>query len=375
MTNSVRSFGAEKHSAPQDVSTRPLRVGVVGYGYWGSKHVRVLAGIPNVEVAVIENRPQRLREVASSFPAVRLASSVEEVADDLDAVVVATPPCSHALVAKQALQAGLHALVEKPLATSVAEAQSLVDAADSSGLSLMVGHTFEYNAAVWKLKQLIRSEEFGRILYIHTARLSLGRYQNDCNVIWDLAPHDISIVSYLLDEYPEVAAAWAQRNVGELHADVAYLKLNFPRASVPAFIHVSWLDPSKVRRVTVVGERQMAVYDDLAAEERIRIYDAGVTPTQLGEEPAPFEMPVTYRTGDITSPYIEFPEPLMIQDSHFVDCVRNGGKPDTDGHRGLQIVKVLEATDEVILRGAGDGIESAVHQRIPALAAKSEVAS
>jgi len=375
MTNSVRCVGAEKHSAPEDFSTRPVRVGVVGYGYWGSKHVRVLAGLPNVEVAVIENRPQRLREAASSFPAVRLASSVEEVADDLDAVVVATPPCSHALVAKQALQAGLHALVEKPLATSVAEAQSLVDAADGSGLSLMVGHTFEYNAAVWKLKQLIRSEEFGRILYIHTARLSLGRYQNDCNVIWDLAPHDISIVSYLLDEYPEVAAAWAQRNVGELHADVAYLKLHFPRASVPAFVHVSWLDPSKVRRVTVVGERQMAVYDDLAAEERIRIYDAGVLPAQLGEEPAPFEMPVTYRTGDITSPYIEFPEPLMVQDAHFVDCVRNGGKPDTDGHRGLQIVRVLEATDEAILRGDGDGIEAAVHQRVPALAANSEFAS
>ena len=348
MIDSLRPASPEPRS--DGGGSRPVRVGVVGYGYWGSKHVRVLAGLPNVEVTVVENRPPRLREAALSFPSARLATSLEEACRDLDAVVIATPPCSHALVARQALRAGLHTLVEKPLATSVAEAESIV--AEAEGLTLMVGHTFEYNAAVWKLKQLISSGEFGRVLYIHTARLSLGRYQNDCNVIWDLAPHDISIVSYLLDEYPEVAAAWAQRNVGELHADVAYLRLNFPRASVPAFVHVSWLDPNKVRRVTVVGERKMAVYDDLAAEARIRIYDAGVTPAQLGEEPAPFEMPVTYRTGDITSPYVDFTEPLLVQDSHFVDCVRTGRKPNTDGQRGLEVVKVLEATDGAVLTGS-----------------------
>lgn len=358
-----------------DAENTSVRVGVVGYGYWGSKHVRVLAGLPNVEVTIIENRPHRLREAGSTFPGARLVTALEDASGDLDAVVVATPPCSHTLVALQALRAGLHTLVEKPLATSVAEAESLIDAANAHGVRLMVGHTFEYNAAVWKLKQIIKSDDFGRILYIHTSRLSLGRYQNDCNVIWDLAPHDISIVSYLLDEYPDVAAVWAQRNVGELHADVAYLRLEFPRASVPAFVHVSWLDPNKVRRVTVIGERKMAVYDDLAAEERIRIYEAGVTPTQLGEEPAPFEMPVTYRTGDITSPYVDFAEPLMVQDSHFVECVRSGRAPDTDGQRGLEIVKVLEATDEALSAGAPTRLGARLRPGVPVVAANEEVAS
>ncbi len=182
-----------------------------------------------------------------------------EVQDALDAVVIATPPRSHGPIALQALRAGLHIMVEKPFATSVVDAEAIVETADACGLTLMVGHTFEYNAAVWKLKEIISSGELGRILYIDTARLSLGRYQNDCNVIWDLGPHDISIVSYLLGEFPETVSVWAQRNVGNVHADVAYLRLNFP--SAPAFVHLSWLDPSKVRRVTVVGDRKMAVYD------------------------------------------------------------------------------------------------------------------
>lgn len=374
MKNSAGQPLWQNGTAPDRSGTGPVRVGVIGYGYWGSKHVRVLAGLPNVEVTVIENRPQRLREALTSFPAARTCSTLEE-ATHLDAVVIATPPCSHALVALQALRSGLHTLVEKPLATSVAEAEEIVEAASASGCTLMVGHTFEYNAAVWKLKEIINSEEFGRILYIHTARLSLGRYQNDCNVIWDLAPHDISIVSYLLDEYPEVASAWAQRNVGELHADVAYLRLDFPRASVPAFVHVSWLDPNKVRRVTVIGEHKMAVYDDLAGEERIRIYNAGVTPAQLGEGPAPFEMPVTYRTGDITSPYVDFDEPLLVQDSHFVECVRSGRKPSTDGERGLEIVKVLQATDEALLTGAPARIRSMPTRGRDGMAADGVVAS
>jgi predicted dehydrogenase len=327
------------------------RVGVVGYGYWGSKHVRVLAGLPGVDLTVIDSRPDRLGEAMQSFPVARGASSLEEVADDLDAVVIATPPCSHGPVGMQALLAGLHILVEKPLATSVAIAKMLVETADLAGLTLMVGHTFEYNAAVWKLKQIINSGELGRILYIDTARLSLGRYQNDCNVIWDLAPHDISIVSYLLGEFPATVSAWAQRNVGDIHADIAYLRLDFARAAVPAFVHVSWLDPNKVRRVTVVGERKMVVYNDLSDNERIRIYDVGVARAEITEGP-PHSMPVTYRTGDIISPYVQFREPLLVQDTHFIDCVRTGRRPDTPGERGLGVVEVLAATDEALAAAA-----------------------
>jgi predicted dehydrogenase len=330
---------------------RSIRVGLIGYGYWGSKHTRVLAGLPGVELTVIDGRTDRLREALSAFPAIHLASHLGEVQDELDAVVIATPPCSHGPIAMQALRAGLHTLVEKPLATSVASAEALVETADANGMNLMVGHTFEYNAAVWKLKQIVGSGELGRILYIDTARLSLGRYQNDCNVIWDLAPHDISIVSYLLDEFPETASVWAQRNVGDEHADVAYLRLDFPNASAPAFVHVSWLSPNKVRRVTVVGDRKMVVYDDLSDSERIRIYDVGVSPAKLDEGPAPYEMPVTYRTGDITSPYVQFVEPLLVQDSHFIDCIRTGRRSDTPGERGLGVVRVLAATDEARATG------------------------
>ena len=354
---------------------KSIRVGLVGYGYWGSKHVRVLAGMPGVDLTVIERQPDRLREAMTSFSAVHVASCLGEVQDALDAVVIATPPRSHAPLALQALRAGLHTMVEKPMATSVVAAKAIVETADASGVTLMVGHTFEYNAAVWKLKQIISSGELGRILYIDTARLSLGRVQNDCNVIWDLAPHDISIVSYLLDEFPETVSVWAQRNTGDVHADVAYLRLDFPRASVPAFLHLSWLHPNKVRRVTVVGDRRMAVFDDLSDNKRIRIYDVGVARADMVEGPAPFAMPITYRTGDITSPYVKFVEPLLVQDSHFIDCVRSGRRPDTSGEDGLRIVKALAATDKAVATGAPGWVQAHLQDGISTAVVRTEAMS
>ncbi|MQA14208.1 MAG: gfo/Idh/MocA family oxidoreductase [Pseudonocardiaceae bacterium] len=323
----------------------------MGYGYWGSKHVRVLGSMPDVEVTVVDGDAGRLREAATTYPSVRTARSQDEVLDEVDAVVVATPPGNHARIALDALRAGRHVLVEKPLATTVEDAQALVRTAAASGTQLMVGHTFEYNAAVWKLKELIDSGELGRILYIDAARLSLGRYQRDCNVIWDLAPHDISIVSFLLDETPRSTSVWAQRHVGHLHADVAYLRLDFERSDTHAFVHVSWLDPCKVRRVTVVGERKMAVYNDMSDNERIRVYDIGVDPNEVDDPTDAHAMPVSYRTGDIVSPFVQFTEPLLVQDSHFIDCVRTGRTPDTPGERGLDVVRVLTATDAARLSG------------------------
>jgi predicted dehydrogenase len=370
----VRLLGSLARGTMRTSSPQSVRVGVIGYGYWGSKHVRVLAGMPGVELAVIESRPDRLREAMISFPAAHLASCLGDVQEGLDAVVIATPPSGHGQVGLQALRAGLHTMVEKPLATSVAAAEALVAAATAGGLTLMVGHTFEYNAAVRKLKQIVCTGELGRILYIDTARLSLGRYQNDCNVIWDLAPHDISIVSFLLDEFPETVCAWAQRNVGDVYDDVAYLRLDFVRASAPAFIHLSWLDPRKVRRVTVVGERKMVVYNDMSDNERIRIYDIGVAAVDIREGAQP-AMPVTYRTGDITSPYVEFVEPLLVQDTHFIECVRTGCRPDTPGERGLEVVRVLAATDEALATGAAVRINGPATQRITTTGANGEVAS
>lgn len=321
------------------------RVAVVGYGYWGSKHVRVLTSIPGVEVTVVDTSADQLAEAEARHPSARVARSLSDVLDDVDAVVVASPPGSHAAVALTALDARKHTLVEKPLATSVRDAEVLVDAASRNGVQLMVGHTFEHNPAVWKLKEIVRSGVLGRILYMDTARLSLGRYQRDVDVVWDLAPHDISIASYLLDEIPTVSNVWAQRHIGIRHADVAYLRLEFPVARTHAFVHVSWLNPNKVRRVTIVGERKMVVYDDLSDNDRIRIYDIGVDPAEIEEINSAHSMPVSYRTGDITSPYVPFGEPLMTQDAHFIDCVTNGITCRTPGQRGLDIVRVLAGAD------------------------------
>lgn len=326
---------------------RNVRIAVVGYGYWGSKHVRVLSSIPGVDVTVVDSNVERLAEATAHYPAARTVMDLDEVLDDLDAVVVATPPLSHFAVALTALNAGLCVLVEKPLATTVEDAEALVEAA--SGNRLMVGHTFEYNPAVRRLREMIDSGMLGRILYIDAARLNLGLYQRDVNVIWDLAPHDISIASYLLDDMPVSTSVWASRNVGYGHPDVAYLRLDFPTSR--AFIHVSWLNPNKVRRTTVVGERKMAVYDDMSDNERIRIYDIGVDPAEVDAAPAAGDMPVSYRTGDITSPYVAFREPLMVEDQHFIDCVRTGARPDTPGERGLDVVRVLAATDRALATG------------------------
>ncbi len=333
-----------------------VSVAVVGYGYWGSKHVRVLSTLPNVDVTVVETRQDRCAEARASFPGINFAASLDEVLDDVDAVIVATPPASHFELARQALEAGRHTLVEKPLTTNVAEADVLVKLADARHVNLMVGHTFEYNAAVWKLKEIVDSGELGRILYIDSARLSLGLYQDDVNVVWDLAPHDLSIVSYLLGAYPTSVSAWGQRLAGHRHEDVAYLRLEFAPNDVTAFVHVSWLDPCKIRRLTVVGERKMAVYNDMSDNERIRIYDSGVEQLDASKLTSLHSMPVTYRNGDIVSPFVRFQEPLRVQDEHFVAHVRSGTPTDTPGHRGAEIVRVLAAADTSMAE-AGSRVE------------------
>ena len=332
---------------------RATRIAVVGFGYWGAKHVRVLSSTPGVAVTVVDADEERLAEAQSRYPAARLATDLDGVLDDVHAVVVATPPHSHFPLARRALESGRHVLVEKPLTTSVEKGEELVATAARHGVSLMVGHTFEYNAAVWKLRDLVRAGTLGRILSVDTARLSLGRYQSDVNVIWDLAPHDISIVSLILGEMPSAAAVWAHRNMGGPHADVAYVRLDFARARTQAFLHVSWLNPNKIRRVTVVGEKMMAVYDDMSDNERIRIYDIGVDPADIDNPHMAHEMPVTYRTGNIISPFVPFREPLLVQDREFVDSIRSGVRSATPGERGLDIVRVLASTDVSMETGKG----------------------
>jgi predicted dehydrogenase len=321
--------------------TAAVRAAVVGCGYWGSKHLRVMQSLEGVDsVTAVDQDASRLFSVVRNFRDATCASSIDDVLPYVDAVVVATPPATHVDVALAALRAGKHVLVEKPLATTVSGALQLIEAAHDSGTTLMVGHTFEYNSAVWKLRELIERDALGCLYYIDSARLNLGLYQSDVNVIFDLAPHDISIANYLLGRLPSAVEAWASRHAHTRMEDVAYLRLHYAELGVDANIHVSWLDPHKVRRVTAVGSEKMAVYNDTATEERIRIYDKGVVIPSSDELS---QRPMTYRYGDIISPHVEFREPLVVQDEHFVRCALTNEAPPTSGANGLAVVRVLEA--------------------------------
>jgi len=323
-----------------------VRVAVVGCGYWGSKHVRVLSLDQDVDLVVlVDPRPERRADLLRSFPAAVGVASLAEALPMVDAVVIATPPTSHARLGLESLRAGKHVLVEKPLATSVADAKELIAAAEQAGVVLMVGHTFEYNATVWALRDFIADGVLGDVFYLDSARLNLGLYQSDVNVIWDLAPHDVSIFNHLLGTVPDAVSAWGASHAHSYYEDVAYVRLSYKELDVTGQLHVSWLDPCKVRRVTVVGSKQMLVFNDMSTEERLRIYDKGVAKAQpvAGEGERLHEAPVTYRYGGISSPYIPVTEPLVVQDRHFVECCRTGASPQTDGADGLAVVQVLAA--------------------------------
>ncbi len=345
-----------------------VHVAVVGYGYWGSKHARVLSHLGDATVTIVDRDSGRRAEASSVAPWARVVPDLASVLDTVDAVVVATPPETHAPIALTALRAGRHVLVEKPLATNIEDCSALIVQAEAAGAVLMVGHTFEYNPAVWKLKELIHDGELGELRYIDSARLNLGLYQQDVNVVWDLAPHDISITNHILGRAPVAVSTWANCHGNAVREDVAYLQLQYEEPDLRAYIHVSWLDPCKVRRVTVVGTEKMAVYNDVALNERIRIYDVGVTPKDDAE--SMHTVPVDYRYGDIVSPYIPMNEPLAVQDAHFLDCVRTGRRPHSDGASGLEVVRVLEAANRAMRLGTEVAVErpaSTVPSSIPVM--------
>ncbi len=294
-------------------------------------------------VVAIDPFQERLHSLKQAFPGLALYPNLETALDHVDAVIIATPPSTHAALALTALASGKSVLVEKPLATSTQEARQMIAEAAARSLVLMVGHTFEYNAAVWKLRELVQSNELGRVYYLDSARLNLGLYQSDVNVIWDLAPHDVSIFNFILGATPVSVQAWGSKHCHHFLEDVAYLRLLYAEPEVTANIHVSWLDPCKVRRTTVVGSSKMAVYNDLSSDERIRIFDKGVVSPEGNSSLQ--NMPMTYRYGEIRAPYLRFEEPLSVQDAEFVSCVLSGSQPQTDGHNGLSIVQALECAD------------------------------
>ena len=327
----------------RDVKFPMTRVGVIGCGYWGPQLIRNFAEMADSQLlGVADKRQDRLNYVRSRYGGVRTYTDhTALLASDVEAVVVATPIHSHFTIAREALLAGKHVMVEKPLCSSVAESLELVRLANDGQLILMVGHTFLYNQAVAELRRILHDPEFGKVFYVDSARLNLGRFSPYSNVIWDLAPHDVSILIHILGRNPVAVSAFGSTHVQANIHDVAYVRIEF-EGGVNAQVHVSWLDPAKVRRITVVGDKQMVVYNDVSLSEKIRIYNKGVTasPTDTFGE---FQL--SYRYGSVTIPYIEPAEPLRAECQHFLTCVRSGQSPLTDGMAGLAIVAVLEAAN------------------------------
>jgi predicted dehydrogenase len=327
-----------------------IKVGVIGSGYWGPNLIRNFVEIPESEVvAVADLRDERLQHIKKRYPKINVTKNYQDLLKmGLDAVVVATPPSSHHAISREFLKGKMHVLVEKPITLNSQHAEELVEIADQNGLTLMTGHTFEYNPAVLRLKEIIDSGELGELIYTDSARLNLGLFQPDLNVLWDLAPHDISILLFILGRSPISATAIGKSSVIEGIHDVVYLNLTFPD-NIMAHIHLSWLDPCKVRRVTVVGTKKMVVYNDIESLEKIKIYDKGV------EKPAYTntfdEFQLNYRYGDILIPNINFKEPLRIECQHFLDSIKNHTRPRSCGRSGLRVIKVLEAIQHALENG------------------------
>jgi predicted dehydrogenase len=318
-----------------------LRFAVIGWGYWGPKIARNLDSLSHATVSLVaDTDPHRLTKLAVNQPWIHTTTRLEELfRSDVDAIVIATPVSTHFHLAREALVHGKHVLVEKPLTTSVPEAEELVALAQEQQRVLMVGHTFEYNPAVNELRKLVQSGELGKIYCIEAERVNLGLFRNDINVIWDLAPHDISILLYLLDKKPEKIKVQAHAHVQSNIEDVAHLDLEFVDG-MNAHIHVSWLHPCKIRRVTVIGDARMVVYDDTNPAEMIKVYNKGA---DVHADPV-----VSYRYGEITIPHIDWIEPLHLECEDFANSIRTGTKPRANGEVGLAVVKVLAAAQEAL---------------------------
>ena len=319
-----------------------IRVGIIGYGYWGPNLTRNFYELPSADlVAIADLNEERLKQSASKYPQVVAKLDYRELFDlDLDAVVVATPPATHYRIAKDCLEHNLHVLVEKPMTLKSEDGEKLIELSESRKLTLMVGHTFRYNSAIYEMRKFIQNKDLGDVYYIDTARLNLGLFNRDSNVIWDLAPHDISILLYLLDEKPISVSAHGMPCVTPDVYDVAYINLIFPN-NITAYVHVSWLDPCKVRRVTVVGSKKMAVFNDMEIEGKIKIYDKGVDRPAYTNGFGEFQY--SYRHGDIVIPNVKYAEPLRKECQDFVDSIVNHVEPNSSASGGLKVIKIIEA--------------------------------
>ena len=341
-----------------------IKVALVGLGYWGPNLARNLASLSGAQLHTLcELREERLTQYARQYPAARTTTDYSVVLNEpeIDAVVIATPAHTHFELAKAALWAGKHVMVEKPLAQTSAQCRELITPAENNKLTLMVGHVFIYNAAVRKVKEYIQSGDLGQVYYIYSQRLSLGRIRQDVNALWNFAPHDLSILCYWLDAEPQRVTARGYSYIQPGIEDVVFMTIDFPD-DVGANVHISWLNPRKVRRMTVVGSEKMVVYDDVSADARIMVYDKGVTKrvnsstpldesgTSLGRYESFGEFQLLLRAGDVLIPKLDFVEPLKLECQHFIECIRTGHRPMTDGYDGLRVVKALEVAERSMLQ-------------------------
>lgn len=336
-------MSAANPSAPRSArAAAPVRVAVIGCGYWGPLHIRTFHESSRARVALaVDLSTERLAHISHAYPDVCTTTDVAAaLAPDVDAVVIATPAGTHYPLAKTALLAGKHVLVEKPLTTRSADARDLVALATAGGRVLMVGHTFLFHPTVRALADLIRSGELGRIYYVNSTRVNLGLHRKDVDVLWDLAAHDIAILRSLLGGDPTVGAVFGAGFQHPHAAEVAYAELRYPN-DVLATVHVSWLDPVKIRRMTVAGSRRMAVWDDVEPHDKLRVHDKGIDRAPYYDDFGQWQ--VAYRYGDVHVPPIPWVEPLRAECEHFLDCVLTGAAPITGGADGLAVVETLEA--------------------------------
>ena len=328
-----------------------MKFGVIGYGYWGPNIVRNLVNLEGSEVsAIAEISPKARLRAQKAHPGVKVVANTSEVisSPEIDAIAVVSPVWTHYELAKAALENGKHVFVEKPFTSTSAQGEELINLAARKNLTIMVDHTFLFTGAVRRIKQLVDEGALGKLFYYDSTRVNLGLFQHDCNVLWDLAPHDLSIVDYLIKGDPEAVVATGQGHLNG-HEDVAYMTLYFPE-KVIAHINVNWLSPVKVRTTLIGGEKRMLVWNDLEADEKLKIYDKGV---DISSREGVYELLVSYRSGDMWSPQLEQVEALRYELAYFVECVTSGTRPFNDGCAGLRVVRMLEKANESLgKRGA-----------------------
>ncbi|MBZ5539494.1 MAG: Gfo/Idh/MocA family oxidoreductase [Acidobacteriia bacterium] len=331
-----------------------IRVGIIGYGYWGPNIVRNFHAHDSSEVVMVCDKSTKCRErLEKTYPLIPFTTDENEIlkSRNVDVVAVVTPVWTHFELAKKALENGKHVFVEKPFTSSVAQAEELIELADRKNLKIMVDHTFLFTGAVKKIRQLVDEKALGDLYYYDSLRVNLGLFQHDVNVIWDLAPHDLSIMDYVIREKPEAVVATGEKHLNGVE-DVAFITVYFPKRII-AHVNVNWLSPVKVRTTLIGGEKKMLVWNDLEADEKIKLYDKGVS---MSTNPSNLhQLLVSYRSGDMWAPQVEQIEALRAETAYFLECIEKSKTPFNDGAAGLRVVRILEAADKSV-RKRGEAV-------------------